>query len=57
MVREAEENRDADEKRKEEVELKNKAEQYLNSIDTALQEKGASLDPKQKEETEKLRVN
>ncbi len=55
MVREAEENRDADEKRKEEVELKNKAEQYLNSIDTALQEKGASLDPKQKEETEKLR--
>ncbi|MFA5236113.1 MAG: molecular chaperone DnaK [Bacilli bacterium] len=55
MVREAEENRDADEKRKEEVELKNKAEQYLNSIDSALQEKGASLDPKQKEETEKLR--
>jgi molecular chaperone DnaK len=55
MVREADENREADEKRKEEVELKNKAEQYLNSIDTALQEKGASLDPKQKEETEKLR--
>jgi len=55
MVREAEENREADERRKEEVELKNKAEQYLNSIDQALTEKGASLDPKQKEETEKLR--
>jgi len=55
MVHEAEENKEADEKRKEEVELKNKAEQYLNSIDAALQEKGASLDPKQKEETEKLR--
>jgi molecular chaperone DnaK len=55
MVREAEENKEADERRKEEVELKNKAEQYLNSIDQALTEKGASLDPKQKEETEKLR--
>lgn len=55
MVREAEENKEADERRKEEVELKNKAEQYLNSIDQALVEKGASLDPKQKEETEKLR--
>jgi len=55
MVREAEENKEADERRKEEVELKNKAEQYLNSIDQALAEKGASLDPKQKEETEKLR--
>lgn len=55
MMREAEENKEADERRKEEVELKNKAEQYLNSIDQALQEKGASLDPKQKEETEKLR--
>jgi len=55
MVNEAEANKEADEHRKEEVELKNKAEQYLNSIDQALAEKGASLDPKQKEETEKLR--
>lgn len=55
MVREAEENKEADEKRKEEVELKNKAEQYINSIDAALAEKGDSIDPKQKEETTKLR--
>lgn len=55
MVREAEENREADEKRKEEVELKNKAESYINDIDTALREKGDSLDPTQKEQTQKLR--
>jgi molecular chaperone DnaK len=55
MVREAESNKDADAKRKEEVELKNKAEQYINSIDQSLAEKGEGLDPKQKEETIKLR--
>ncbi len=55
MVREAEANKEADEKRKEEVELKNKAESYINEIDKALREKGDSLDAKQKEETEKLR--
>ena len=55
MVREAEANRDADERRKEEVELKNKAEQYISSIDQSLEEKGASIDAKQKEETIKLR--
>jgi len=55
MVREAEENAEADNKRKEEVELKNKAEQYINSIDAALQEKGDSIDATQKEQTQKLR--
>ena len=55
MVREAEENRDADEKRKEEVEIKNKAEQYIASIDQALAEKGESLEATQKEQTTKLR--
>ena len=55
MVREAEENAEADAKRKEEVELKNKAEQYINSIDQALQEKGDSIDATQKEQTQKLR--
>lgn len=55
MVHEAEANAEADAKRKEEVELKNKAEQYINSIDQALQEKGDSLDPTQKEQTQKLR--
>ena len=55
MVREAEENAEADAKRKEEVELKNKAEQYINSIDQALQEKGEGMDATQKEQTQKLR--
>lgn len=55
MVHEAEENAEADAKRKEEVELKNKAEQYINSIDQALQEKGDAIDAAQKEQTQKLR--
>ena len=55
MVREAEQNAEADAKRKEEVELRNKAEQYINSIDQALQEKGDSIDAAQKEQTQKLR--
>ncbi|MEG2639938.1 MAG: molecular chaperone DnaK [Bacilli bacterium] len=55
MVREAEENKDADEKRKEEIEVKNKAEQFINSIDASLAEKGDSIDAKQKEDTIKLR--
>lgn len=55
MVREAEQNREADEKRKEEVELKNKTEQYIASITQSLEEKGDKLDAKQKEETTKLR--
>lgn len=55
MVKEAEENAEADNKRREEVEIKNKAEQYINSIDQALQEKGDSIDAAQKEQTQKLR--
>lgn len=55
MVHEAEENKEKDEKRKEEVELKNKAEQYVNSIDTALNEQGDKMDATQKEQTVKLR--
>ncbi len=55
MMREAEANAEADKKRKDEVEIKNKAEQYINSIDQALQEKGDSIDATQKEQTQKLR--
>ena len=55
MVREAEENKEADEKRKEETELKNKAESLINDIDAAMREKGDSMDPSQKEQTQKLR--
>ncbi len=55
MVREAEENAEADAKRKEETEVKNKAETLINDIDLAMQEKGDSIDPAQKEQTQKLR--
>ena len=55
MVREAEANKENDEKRKGDIELKNKADGYIASIDQALREKGDSIDPKQKEETQKLR--
>ncbi len=55
MVHEAEANAEADAKRKEEVELKNKAEQYINMIDQAMQEKGEGMDATQKEQTQKLR--
>jgi molecular chaperone DnaK len=55
MVREAQENAEADKKRKEETELKNKAEGLINDIDIAMQEKGESMDPTQKEQTQKMR--
>ncbi len=55
MVREAEENAEADAKRKEEIEVKNKAESLISDIDLALQEKGEGMDPSQKEATQKLR--
>ncbi len=55
MVREAEANAEADLKRKEEIEIKNKAEALIADIDRTLQEKGDSIDPTQKEATQKLR--
>ena len=55
MVKEAEANKDADEKRREEAELKNKAEQYISEIDNAIETQGDKMDPAQKEQTQKLR--
>jgi molecular chaperone DnaK len=55
MINEAEANKEADAKRKEEVELKNKAEQFINTINQTLEEKGDKIDAKQKEETVKLK--
>ncbi len=55
MMREAEENREADEKRKEEIELRNKAEAYINSINQSLLEKGDSMDANQKSQIESLK--
>ncbi len=55
MVKEAEEHKNEDEKRREEAELRNKAEAFINQIDTTLADAGDKIDAKQKEETQKLR--
>ena len=55
MVREAEENKAADEKRREEAELRNKAEAFINQIDNTLADAGDKIDANQKAETMKLR--
>ena len=55
MVKEAEANKEADEKRREQVELKNRAEQLISSIDQSIQEEGDKMNAQQKEQTEKLR--
>lgn len=54
MVKEAEENKEADQQRKEEAELRNKAEQFISQVDDAL-ESEAEIDQAQKEEVIKLR--
>lgn len=53
MVKEAEANKAADEKRKEEVETRVRAESLINQLEKGMQEQGDKLDAKQKEETEK----
>ncbi len=55
MVKEAEEHKAEDEKRKEEIDLRNRAEAFINQIDTTLADAGDKIDAKQKEETMKLR--
>ena len=55
MVREAEEHKAEDEKRKEEIDLRNRAEGFIAQIDSMLADSGDKIDAKQKEETQKLR--
>ncbi len=55
MVKDAEEHKAEDDKRKEEVELKNKAEAFINQIDQTMADSGDKMDASQKEETQKLR--
>ena len=55
MVTEAEANKEADEKRKEEVEIRNKAEQYISSIDESISTGGDKMDAKVKDDATKLR--
>lgn len=54
MIKDAEAHKEADEKRKKNVELKNKAEQYINDIENSMSEKGDTLEASQKEASEKL---
>ena len=55
MVREAEVHKVEDEKRKEEIDLRNRAEGFIAQIDSMLADSGDKIDAKQKEETQKLR--
>ena len=55
MVREAEENKAADEKRKADVEVVNRAQTYIDEINATLNEKGDQIDPAQKDALTKIR--
>ena len=55
MVREAEENKEADDKRREEIELKNKAEGFVAQIDQQLETENANVSEDQKAQVKALR--
>ncbi len=55
MIKEAEENKAEDEKRKEQAELKNKAESFIAQIENTLSDENAKVTPEQKAEVEKLK--
>ncbi len=55
MVKEAEANKEADDKRKEEVEVKNKAESLISQIDASMAEQGSKMTEEQKTQTQQLR--
>ncbi|MDD7330372.1 MAG: molecular chaperone DnaK [Absicoccus porci] len=55
MVREAEDNKEADEKRKEEIDLRNRAEGLIAQIDATLEDNKDKIDTKQADEVKKMR--
>ena len=55
MVREAEDNKEADEKRKEEIDLRNRAEGLIAQIDATLEDNKDKIDAKQADEVKKMR--
>ena len=55
MVKEAEENKDADDKRKEEIELKNRAEGFIAQIDQTLEANNPNVTDDQKNQVKALR--
>ncbi|MBR1376222.1 MAG: molecular chaperone DnaK [Bacilli bacterium] len=56
MVKEAEQNREEDEKRKNLVDAKNDSEQLINATEKAIKDLGEKVDAKDKEKAEKLIV-
>lgn len=54
MVREAKDNAEADEQKRHRIEIKNKAESYVNVLESILKESGDKLPKEQKENAEKL---
>ncbi|ARU91962.1 molecular chaperone DnaK [Spiroplasma clarkii] len=54
MVKEAEQNAEADSKKRKNIELRNKAESYLNIIEDSLKEGGDKVSPEQKTQSEAL---
>lgn len=55
MIKEAEAHKAEDDKKKEEVEVRNKAEAFINQIDETLKTENANVTEQQKEEVKKLR--
>ncbi len=55
MIKDAEANKEADEKRKGDIEVKNKAQTYVDEINRTLVEKGESMSAEQKDQLTKLR--
>jgi len=55
MVREAEAHKAEDEEKREQIELRNKAEGYIIQIDQSLKDNGDKVSPEQKAEVQKLR--
>ena len=55
MVKEAEANKEADSKRKEEIEVRNEAQQLIDSIDRTINDKDHPVDEKTKAEATKIR--
>ena len=55
MVKEAEANKEADQKRKDDIEVKNKAQSYVDQINNTLTEQGDKLSAEQKDQLTKLR--
>ena len=56
MVKEAEAHKAEDEKKRKDIETRNKAEQMINEIDKALAEQGDKIDANQKQQAEQLKT-